>query len=57
MPRALYAYNHSNHYVRAIERYSGRMRDNPTAYEAYYHWDVYYRTTNGDALLYVGWPD
>jgi len=56
MPRALFAYNHSNHYVRAIELYAGRMRDTTNAYLAYHHWDVYYRTTKGDALLYVGWP-
>lgn len=56
MPRALYSYNHSDHYVRAIELYAGRMRTEPHAYDAYYQWDVYYRTTKGDALLYVGWP-
>jgi transglycosylase-like protein with SLT domain len=55
MPRALFAYNHSQHYVRAIELYAGRMRENANAYRGYYGWQVYYRTTKGDALLYVGW--
>jgi hypothetical protein len=57
MRRALFAYNHSNLYVRAIELYARRMRQNDGAYGAYYWWDVYYRTTRGDALLHVGWPD
>lgn len=53
MARALFAYNHSDHYVRAVQIYASRMRG---GYAAYYHWDVYYRTTKGDALLYEGWP-
>jgi membrane-bound lytic murein transglycosylase B len=57
MDRALFAYNHSDLYVNAIKLYASLMRDEPRAYDAYYNWDVYYRTTKGDALLYVGWPD
>jgi hypothetical protein len=57
MKRALFAYNHSDLYVRAITLYAQVMRDDPQAYFGYYNWDVYYRTTMGDALLYVGWPD
>jgi hypothetical protein len=56
MERALFAYNHSQHYVRAIELYAARMRQNANAYDAYHGWEVYYRTTKGDALLTVGWP-
>lgn len=55
MDRALYAYNHSQRYVRAVSAYAGRMRAEPATYAAYYHWQVYYRTTRGDALLDVGW--
>lgn len=56
MPRALFAYNHSDHYVRAIEIYAKQMRQGTTPFADYYQWDVYYRTTKGDALLYEGWP-
>lgn len=52
---ALFAYNHSGHYVRAIRAYADRMRADPRLYLGYYHWQVYYRTTRGDALLEVGW--
>ena len=57
MDRALFAYNHSNRYVQAIKDYAQVMRDHEPAYLGYYGWEVYYRTTTGDALLYVGWPD
>jgi hypothetical protein len=57
MDRALFAYNHSNRYVQAIKDYAQVMRDDERTYLGYYNWEVYYRTTKGDALLYVGWPD
>jgi soluble lytic murein transglycosylase-like protein len=56
MSRALFAYNHSDHYVRAITVYAEQMSKDARAYDGYYHWQVYYRTTKGDALLYEGWP-
>lgn len=52
---ALYAYNRSGHYVRAIRGYAGQMDADPRLYLGYYHWQVYYGTTQGDALLEVGW--
>jgi len=39
--RALYAYNHSTHYVRAVRRLAGRMRRDERAVRAYYAWQVY----------------
>jgi hypothetical protein len=56
MSSALFAYNHSDHYVRAITLYASVMRDDERAYRGYHAWQVYYRTTRGDALLYEGWP-
>jgi soluble lytic murein transglycosylase-like protein len=55
MDRALFAYNHSRHYVRAISLYAGVMRSDERAYVAYHAWLVYYRTTAGDALLEEGY--
>lgn len=55
MRRALFAYNHSDHYVNAIDAYASMMRRNERAYLGYYHWDVYYRLTTGDVVLPVGW--
>ncbi|MGH2760336.1 MAG: transglycosylase SLT domain-containing protein [Actinomycetota bacterium] len=56
MPRALFAYNHSDRYVKAVTSYAEQIRADDGAYLGYYHWPVYYRTTQGDALLPVGWP-
>ncbi len=44
---ALFAYNHSAAYVRAIRRFAGRMRADPRAFLAYYAWQVYVRTPTG----------
>jgi hypothetical protein len=52
MARALYAYNPSRRYVRAVSAYAGQLRTNPRAFLGYYHWQVYY----GDTLLPEGYP-
>jgi soluble lytic murein transglycosylase-like protein len=55
MARALYAYNHSDRYVKAITLYAEQMRKNERAWLGYYHWQVFYRTTKGDVELPVGY--
>jgi membrane-bound lytic murein transglycosylase B len=44
---ALYAYNPSNHYVRAVLAYADRIRRDLRAFFSYYAWQVYVRTTEG----------
>jgi len=55
MARALYAYNHSDRYVKAITLYAEQMIKDERAWLGYYHWQVYYRTVNGDVELPVGY--
>lgn len=55
MDQALYAYNHSDRYVAAIQEHARVMRADPLAYRGYYHWRVYYRLTSGDVVLEEGW--
>ncbi len=55
MGRALYAYNPSQRYVRAITLYAEQMIRDERTYLGYYHWQVYVRTTTGDVLLEVGY--
>jgi hypothetical protein len=55
MRNALWNYNHSDRYVRAVTLYAERMLAAEAAYRAYWHWDVYYRLASGDVLLPVGW--
>jgi membrane-bound lytic murein transglycosylase B len=45
--RALFAYNHSTSYVRAIRRFASRMRADPRAFLTYYAWQVFVRTPTG----------
>ena len=45
--RALFAYNHSMHYVRAVRRFASRMRRDDRMFLTYYAWQVYARTAKG----------
>jgi membrane-bound lytic murein transglycosylase B len=55
MHAALLRYNHSEHYVRAVTLYARQMLADPSAYRAYYEWQVYYHMVTGDVLLPVGY--
>lgn len=55
MGRALFSYNRSQRYVNAVTAYASRMAADERAYFGYYHWQVYYRMTDGDRLLPVGY--
>jgi hypothetical protein len=57
MGRALYSYNNSLRYVAAIEAYAGVILAHERAYLGYYHWQVYYATVDGVALLPEGYPE
>jgi hypothetical protein len=52
MAGALYAYNPSRRYVRAVSAYASQLHANPRAFLGYYHWQVFY----GDTLLPEGYP-
>ena len=49
--RALYAYNPVYAYVNAVWWYARTMMRFPDAYYAYYNWQVYVRTVDGDVRL------
>jgi membrane-bound lytic murein transglycosylase B len=51
MAAALYAYNPSRRYVRAVSAYASQLRANQRAFLGYYQWQVFY----GDTLLPVGY--
>ena len=51
MHGALYAYNHSDVYVRAVLTYARMMRRNVLNYYSYYFWQVFVITTKGDRQL------
>ena len=55
MDAALFSYNNSNHYVRAVDSYARVMLREPVAYRGYYHWQVYFNQPGGPVLLPVGY--
>ena len=55
MRDALWNYNHSYRYVDAVTEYAEQMIADEFAFRGYYHWQVYYRTVDGDHLLPEGW--
>lgn len=52
---AIYSYNHSDHYVQAVNDYAAIMGSDPAAFTGYYRWNVYYHTTSGDVMLPIGY--
>ena len=52
---ALYHYNPTEKYVRAVTRYAERMKADPAAYRGYWGWQVYYWSTLGDVWLRSGY--
>ena len=48
---ALFHYNRSVHYVRAVTAYAEVLGEDPSAYTGYYHWPVLVRLTTGDVIL------
>lgn len=52
---ALYRYNNSDLYVRAVKDYAAVLASESAAFAGYYRWDVYYRTTSGEVLLPIGY--
>lgn len=53
--QAIYRYNHSNRYVRAVNDYAAVLAADPAAFTGYYRWDVYLKTTAGDLVLPIGY--
>ncbi|PZG03845.1 lytic transglycosylase domain-containing protein [Nonomuraea aridisoli] len=49
--RALHAYNPSQAYVNAIQLHARQIKRDPRAYYAYYNWQVFVLTTEGERRL------
>ena len=56
MARALYHYNPSDRYVRAVLIYAETMQRTRWAYRAFWHWRVFYSHTRGTYVLTYGYP-
>jgi hypothetical protein len=56
MAGAVYHYNPSADYVRAVRAYATRMGSDPRIYYAYYHWQVIFSDVRGSFILPLGFP-
>lgn len=56
MSDALFHYNPSTDYVRAVTAYATHMRVDPRAYYGYYSWQVIYALRDRRLILPVGYP-
>jgi hypothetical protein len=55
MAGAVFRYNRSERYVRAITAYAQVLAADPTAYRGYWSWEVYFRTDRGLIRLLPGY--
>ena len=55
MDAALYSYNQSHHYVRAIDIFAEQVATDPDAFTLYYNWQVIVPTSDGPAVIPEGW--
>jgi len=55
MDNALFRYNNSNRYVRAVTLYAKQIEADQLAYRFYHQWQVYYITPRGDLWLEEGY--
>ncbi len=55
LKKALWGYNNSDHYGRAVLHYAALMKDNPAVFRGLYHWEVHFASGAGDLWLPVGY--
>jgi hypothetical protein len=56
MRQALWHYNPSDYYVRAVSAYARTLQQARWTYRGYWHWRVLYRHERGTYVLPVGYP-
>jgi len=54
LPQAIWGYNNSWHYVRAVQTYADLMRHDPRAFRAFHAWQIHYASPSGDLWLPEG---
>jgi hypothetical protein len=53
--KALWGYNNSDYYGRAVLIYAALLHEDPAAYRGFYNWEVHLATSAGDIWLPVGY--
>jgi hypothetical protein len=55
--KALWGYNNSDHYGRAVLHYAALLQEDPAAYFGLYHWQIHFASSAGDLWLPVGYNE
>ncbi len=55
--KALWGYNNSDHYGRAVLHYAALLREDPAAYAGLYHWQIHFASSAGDLWLPPGYDE
>ncbi|MFN7677450.1 MAG: transglycosylase SLT domain-containing protein [Cyanobacteriota bacterium] len=55
LSKALWGYNNSDHYGKAVLHYAALMKDDPATFRGLYHWEVHFASGAGDLWLPVGY--
>jgi soluble lytic murein transglycosylase-like protein len=55
LSQALWGYNNSDHYGKAVLHYAALMKADPAAFRGFYHWEVHFASGAGDLWLPVGY--
>jgi len=55
--KALWGYNNSDHYGRAVLHYAALLQSDPAAYQGLYHWQIHFASSAGDLWLPVGYNE
>jgi len=55
LKKALWGYNNSDHYGKAVLHYAALLKDDPAAFRGLYHWEVHFASGAGDLWLPVGY--
>lgn len=55
--KAIWHYNHSDHYVKSVKTYASILDEDPNAFRGFHGWHVYYRTNKGSIWLAPGYEE
>ncbi|MFM9111096.1 MAG: transglycosylase SLT domain-containing protein, partial [Prochlorococcaceae cyanobacterium] len=55
LEKAIWGYNNSHHYVRAVLGYAALLKDDPSAFRGLYHWEIHFAAAGGDLWLPQGY--
>ena len=53
--KGLWGYNNSDYYGNAVLEYAELLKEDPRAFNGFYHWQIHYNSSQGDVLLPVGY--